>query len=119
MTTEILMFRSVSCILLLAPLLTCLCSQPLCREMPAYYRWPVLRTILENTRRNPSSQQSDAQADYEHVVQLANNRDEIGDELDGAADIPDDTHGHQLRVPWHLRVPDSTLDDQELTQKQS
>jgi hypothetical protein len=83
------------------------------------YRWPVLRTILENTRRNPSSEQSDAQADYEHVVQLANNRDEVGDELDGAADIPNDTHGHQLRVPRHLRVPDSALDDQQLTQKQS
>ena len=76
-------------------------------------------TILENSGRDPSSQQSYPQTNDQHVVQLADDRDEIRNELDGTQDVADHTPSDQLCVPRHSRVPEGSLDDAKLLKESS
>jgi hypothetical protein len=45
--------------------------------------------IIEKHRRRGAFEQPDAQADHKYVVDLTDERDEVGDELDWTCDIQD------------------------------
>jgi hypothetical protein len=76
-------------------------------------------TILKNTLWYTSSKKPHAQAHHQHVVHLADNWDEIRDELNRTENIENRTPDDQLRVQWHLPVPESPANGAKLLKKLS
>ena len=62
----------------------------------------MIFTLVQNTLRNISSKVFEPEGDHQHVVHLADNRDEIRDELDRTEDIKNRTPGDRFRMPRHL-----------------
>jgi hypothetical protein len=61
-------------------------------------------TVIKNRWRNRSFQESYAQADHQDIVQLTDDRNEIGDELDRTGDIKHCAPTNQLCIQGHPRV---------------
>lgn len=56
--------------------------------------------------------------DYDcDVVHLADDRNEVREELDGTNDVKDCASRNRLRMPWHTRVNKRSTDDAELPEK--
>jgi hypothetical protein len=79
----------------------------------------IFLTIIKNTLRNTSSKKLHAQTHHQHIVHLADNRDEIRDELNRTEYIEDRASGNQLRVQRHLPVPKSPTNDPKFLKKPS
>lgn len=59
----------------------------------------MVLTLLENTLRHPPSEVLHAQGDHEHVVHLADDRDEVGDALNRAHDVEERKADNRFRMP--------------------
>lgn len=78
--------------------------------------WAIL-TLIKNILRNISSKIFEPQGDYQNVVHLSDDRDEIRNELDRTNDIKYRTAGDRLRMPRHLRMYEGSPENFELFEK--
>src|SRR6266704_1490638 len=65
-------------------------------------RHPLLRprsALLQNRTRDHPDRKDDPQRDQYQIVQISQDRDEVGDEVDGAQRIGYDSRDQKLRVP--------------------
>src|SRR3984885_15590330 len=66
-------------------------------------RWYML-AFFKNRCGNESFQEFYAEADHQHIIQLANDWDEIRDKLNRTRDIESRTSADEFGIPWNARV---------------
>ena len=64
-------------------------------------------TFLHYFARNEAAGEPDSQRNYDQVVNIAEHRYEIEDQVDRAQRIRDDESRYHLRVPGHARIATS------------
>lgn len=61
----------------------------------------IFLAILQNSSRAASLQEAQTQPKHQYVIQLADHRNEIRNQLDRACDIGDRASTNSLRIPGH------------------
>ena len=66
--------------------------------------------LLEQLVRDQAGRQQHAQRHQDHIVEVAEHRDEIRDQVDRAHRIERDQQGRRLGIPRHPRIPRRQID---------
>jgi hypothetical protein len=70
--------------------------------------------LFSQRRWNETNGECNVERNDDHIIQIPEDWDEIGDEVDRAESIRSDTGSNNLGVPWHAGIMGSKIQHQHI-----
>ena len=75
--------------------------------------------LAQQARAGAAQQDADREHDEDRVVELAGDRDEVGDQVDRRHHVGDHSHEQRLAPPVHARVGEQSLEEHDAVRDQA